>query len=407
MKAILLPIGLTVLAAPWTAEPTFTLASPHQERVVGQLIRLNPDWTATVATERGEQTLTDVFSLYRTDQPAPAPPTGPHLITTLGERIAGTLSGGDAQTLRFRPSGILLKPNEAWKIPLSAATALWLSSTPADTPLDPTRYDWVGENRNRDVLRFRNLDLVRGTLEGVAPEAVPVAFHFRSEQGSLRSVGSDELAAIVFNPTLARTRKPKGPYARMVLTDGTRLALVKLSVNRGLLSGETLYGDQVVLSLHSLVSLQLMQGQAVYLSDLKPQKVQQSGFLGVAWPWVADRGVGELPLRLRTSVGESTYDKGLGTHPRTVLSYALNGKYRWFEALVGLAPDGAGGQAVVRVLVDGQVQAIPGLSKLSADHAVPVRIDLRGAKELTLEIDFGPTGGVLADVNWADARLVE
>ena len=38
---------------------------------------------------------------------------------------------------------------------------------------------------------------------------------------------------------------------------------------------------------------------------------------------------------------------------------------------------------------------------------VAVRVDVSGANELTLEVDFGPTGGVQADVNWADARLIK
>jgi hypothetical protein len=399
--------AVAVVATALTAEPRFALTSPDQDRLVGTIVRLNPDGTATVATEGGEVRITDLVSVYRTDKPVLPPPTGPHLITTAGERIAGTLIGGDAQTLRFRPTGILLKPTEAWTVPFSAVAVLWLTTTPAETPLDPARYDWLGENRNRDVLRLRNGDVVRGTLEGIESEAETVTLRLRPEQGQVRSLGSDELTAIAFNPSLARSRKPKGLFVRVVLTDGSRLAVVNPSVNRGLLTGETLYGDAVVLSLDSLLSLHVMQGKAVYLSDLKPRKAEQSGFFGVTWPWAADRSVRGHSLRLCTPVGESTYEKGLGTHPRTVLNYTLNGKYRLFEALVGLAPDAAGGQAVVRVRVDGQLQPVPGLAKMSRTQVVPIRIDLRGAKELTLEIDFGPTGGVLADVNWIDARLVE
>jgi hypothetical protein len=34
-------------------------------------------------------------------------------------------------------------------------------------------------------------------------------------------------------------------------------------------------------------------------------------------------------------------------------------------------------------------------------------VDVTGAKELVLEVDFGPTGSVEAAVNWGDARLIE
>lgn len=396
-----------LLAGILAPEPTFAVVGAGDKRPVGQLVKLSQDFVASVVGRDGQSTVNDILSLRRTDIPVPSFPTGPHLITAGGDRIAGSLVGGDAQSLRFRPSGILMKSDQAWRVPLSAAAALWLKTTPADTPVDVTQYDWLTDVRNRDVLRFRNGDLARGTLDGMVPDAAKPTFSFRSEQGQHQSIRADELAVVVFNPTLARFRKPKGPYARVVLTDGSRLALIKPAVSSGLISGETLFGESIVVPLAHLVSLDVVQGKAVYLSDVKPEKVEQGGFVGLAWPWVADRTVRGTVLRLSTGAGESTFDKGLGTHPRTLLSYDLAGKYRRFEALVGLDPASGGrGRATVRVLVDGKDQTLPELAKLTSDTAVSVRVDVRGANELVLVVDYGPAGGVLADVNWVDARLV-
>jgi hypothetical protein len=397
-----------VVAAPLADEPQFVATSPADERPAGKLVRLTPEFIATVSTKGGEVTVKDVFGLRRSDVPLPALPTGPHLLTTSGDRIAGTLLGGDGQSLRFRPSGLLMKPGEAWKVPLSSAAVVWLAATPADTPPDQSRYDWLGDSHNRDVLRFRNGDVARGTLEGLDPDANHPVFQFRPEPGAVRSLRGDELAAVVFNPTLARPRKLKGPSVRVVLADGSRLGLVNPAVGSNILTGDTLFGQKAVLPLASVVSLEVMQGKAVYLSDLKPKKVEQGGFLGAAWPWGADRTVRGTPLRLTTAGGESTFDKGLGTHPRTVLTYDLGGKYRRFEAEVGIDPEGGGrGRASVRVLVDGKERELPAPANLVAGTAAPVRVDVRGAKELTLVVDYGPAGGVLAEVNWGDARLIE
>jgi hypothetical protein len=171
-------------------------------------------FTATLADNTGRATVKNVLSLRRSDLPLPPLPTGPQLATTAGDRIAGSLVGGDAQTLRFRPSGLLTKSDEAWKVPLSAATVLWLAATPADTPVDPARYNWLGDVRNRDVLRFRNGDIARGTLDGLDPDAARPTFGFCPEQGAARSVRDSELAAVAFNPALARSRKPKGGRGR-------------------------------------------------------------------------------------------------------------------------------------------------------------------------------------------------
>jgi hypothetical protein len=90
------------------------------------------------------------------------------------------------------------------------------------------------------------------------------------------------------------------------------------------------------------------------------------------------------------------------------MTYELAGKYRRFEALVGLDPLTARqGRAVVRVAVDGKDMTVPGLPDLTPGLAVPVRVELAGGKQLTLTVESGATGDVQADVNWADARLLE
>ena len=76
--------------------------------------------------------------------------------------------------------------------------------------------------------------------------------------------------------------------------------------------------------------------------------------------------------------------------------------------MVGLDPTtGRHGRADVRVLLDGKEVGRPELRSLAAGLAVPLRLDVAGVKELTLVIDFGPTGDVQADVNWGDARVIE
>ena len=158
----------------------------------------------------------------------------------------------------------------------------------------------------------------------------------------------------------------------------------------------------------AMLALDVMMGKAQYRSDLKPKKVDQAGFFGGAWPWVADRTVHGDALRVKTAHGESTANKGLGAHPRTTLTYDLAGKYRRFETLVGLDPGGpVRAKVTVRVLVDGTEKVIPNLQNVGLGKSVEVRIDVRKAKELTLVVEFGPAGGVGADVNWVDARLVE
>jgi hypothetical protein len=157
-----------------------------------------------------------------------------------------------------------------------------------------------------------------------------------------------------------------------------------------------------------VVAIDVVAGKATALSDLKPKKVEQTSFLGVARSLGNDQSVRGEPLSARIPRGTTSADKGIGTNPRMTLSYDLGGNYQHFEALVGLDPAASvRSKVVVRILVDGKEQSIPGLQSLADGNAVAVRIELRGAKELVLVTDFGPAGGVGGDVNWLDARLVE
>ena len=71
------------------------------------------------------------------------------------------------------------------------------------------------------------------------------------------------------------------------------------------------------------------------------------------------------------------------------------------------APAGAGG-ARIRVLADGKPLDIGADRELTAAGGpLAVRVDVAGAKELTLEVDFGKDGPVQGCVDWVDARFVK
>jgi len=406
MSAFLIAAALA--APPLPTDALFVAIDAGGERRAGKLIRLTSAYAAVLEGPSGDVKVSDVISLRR-DVPLPPFPTAPHLVTATGDRVVGRMLGGGGQAVRFAPSSALLKEGEGWTAPISMVSAVWLTEPPADTPADPARYAWAEGVKNRDVLRFRNGDTASGTLVGLGPKAGAPAFQFRPQAGAAREVEAAELAAVAFNPVLARPRRPKGPFARVVLADGSRIGVTSPTVADGVLAGEALFGQKVAVPLVAVVAIDVHQGQAVYLSDLKPSRVEQGSFLGVTWPWTADRGADGAPLKLLAGAGVSTFDKGLGTRPRTRLSYDLGGKYARFEALVGLNPDAGGrGAARVRLLVDGKPHEVAREKgrPLAAGQPVAVQFDVSGAKELVLEVDFGPAGSVQADVVWADARVV-
>ncbi|MGY2499181.1 NPCBM/NEW2 domain-containing protein, partial [Klebsiella pneumoniae] len=88
-------------------------------------------------------------------------------------------------------------------------------------------------------------------------------------------------------------------------------------------------------------------------------------------------------------LGGSTYAKGIGLHAPGSVRYALGGAYQRFEALVGLDDKtGRRGSVRVRVLGDGRPLDVGFADELTARNGpVALHADVRGVKELTLEVD--------------------
>ena len=108
-------------------------------------------------------------------------------------------------------------------------------------------------------------------------------------------------------------------------------------------------------------------------------------------------------------VASNTFDKGIGLHAESKLTYDLSAGYQWFEALVGLDDHtGREGTAVIEVLVDGKPQDLGASRELSRPgDPKSIRVNVAGARELTLAVKFGRRGDVQDHVDWVDARLIK
>ncbi len=392
-------LTLALVPPPPAGAPQFeasTVAGPAVGRVASLSAALAVTW-ADPATPPGE-----LVALRRVGRAIPPRPREPMLILANGDAVAGTTLGGDANALSFRPR-FTPAPAAPWAVPLTALAAAWLEAPDADTPTEPSRYAWAGGKR--DAVLLRNGDVLRGGLDGLTPGGV----RFQAADKPAEVVPLTRVAALAFDPTLARVRKVKPAHARVTLTDGSRLTLTQVAADATTLSGVTPYGPRVQLLWSEVVALDVLNGKATPLGDLTPKSAEVTAYTGLAWPWRADRSARGAPIRLRNEFGVSTFDRGLGLHSRTRLTYDLAGKSRRFEAQVGLdAVSGRRGSADVTMLLDGKPAGPESLRRLTAaTGTVSVALDTTGVKELTLLVDYGPGGDAQDDVNLADARLIE
>jgi uncharacterized protein (DUF1800 family) len=141
----------------------------------------------------------------------------------------------------------------------------------------------------------------------------------------------------------------------------------------------------------------------VYLSEWNPTLAVNG--LG---PYERDRSNGESRARdggvLRMKGVK--YGRGLGVHARSELQYTLDGKYQTFLADVGIDDEVTQrGSVIFRVFADGTLKYTSPLLTRSSDP-VAVRVDVSGARVLTLMVEDGGDGIEGDHADWGSARLV-
>lgn len=398
MLGLCLAVLSVCVGAEPPAAPVFTLHSAA-ETADGPLQQLDRDWSVTLGNAT-KCSGADLLSLRRKDRLLPPFPAGPHLLLANGDRLPGDVLTIEKDHVRFRIVTNDEAPRAAGQelsVPIAAVAEIWFQSPPDSE----SARAWAGDKRRRDIVLLNNGDTRSGTVLSMKPPAEP----FRLKEGAQETrIEPHNIVAIALNTDLARSVRPKAPYARLVLANGARLSLQSAEANEHALTGKTLFGAEIRVPIEQIVALDVRQGKVVYLSDLKPKKYEHIPYLGVKWNYEPDRSVAGRELR----VAGNTFDKGIGLHSESRLTFALNGDFRRFEALVGLDDrTGQGGSVSIRVFVDGQEKAIDDKELTAATGPRPLRIDVAGAKELTLVVEFGAGGDVCDHVDWADAKLVK
>jgi hypothetical protein len=401
MPALNLSVLLVVLAglpADPVAVKLFHLHTADGMVGPGPVERIADDWSVSLAGDKAVQVPgKNVISLRRAGQIQPPWPTDEHLLFTNGDRLLGSVAELRAERLQFQSS--LGKSDLT--IPLTAVSVIWLGFPDGLTDREVVLRPWQTGRRTRDVVLLRNRDQVEGTLSDLNAQTVRLRGADRKEIRLERS----KVAAIILSNDLSRSLRPRGTYARLVLSNGSRVSLASAKSEGPLLVGKTLFNSPVSVPIDQVLALDLYQGRATYLSDLEPKRVDYVPYLDITWPYQADRSVGGNPLKLVTGV----FDKGLGTHSESRLTYDLGGSYQWFEATVGLdEATGRLGSAGIQVLIDGKVQDLGSTDELTYSSPLRyLRLKVAGARELTLVVTFGRQGDVQDHVDWVDARVIK
>ena len=151
------------------------------------------------------------------------------------------------------------------------------------------------------------------------------------------------------------------------------------------------------------VRLRMEGGRRVYLSEIDPAKVEETGAFGVVWPFQRDRNLDSSPLRL----AGIRYERGLVVHSQAYLSWKLDGQYTRLRALSGLADlVGDQGDCAASLSLDGKVvwnrDSVRGGEKPQV-----IDLDLTAAKQLELRVEYGARYDIADHFVLADAYVIK
>lgn len=285
------------------------------------------------------------------------------------------------------------------QVPIVRALGLQLLPGPSAEGLDRFRSALSAPGPQDQALlttRDNKITPIRGTLEALGTAELQWQY-----EGESRKVKLDRLVGVVFARHPGETA-PAGLQQTFHFRNGDRLRARWKSLDGERCGVELSWGNSVSLPLAELHAIDFHGGRLTYLSDLEPAAVEEVPYFGRVMQMRRDTTFTGAPLKL----AETEYRKGLAMHSRCAVTYALDGQYDLFRAVLGFDPSGREmGDVECRVLLDGK-RLFERAPYRGGDPPVPVEISVRDGEQLTLEVDFGAFEDIGDRLLWADAKLI-
>jgi len=324
----------------------------------------------------------------------PAPASQPAAVyLSDGSLLQGAIVGGDAKHVVLkttlvsqlqlpldRLAGVRLMPRENAAAAEAFAKALAVRDPTQDTLL---------------VVRDDRVTALKGVTESLAPDAG--TFKWRDRSVPIRP---DNVYGLVF---AAGVQKPVPPQARALLKDGSTWAGRLAGGDADSVSLELAGGVKVALPVAELSEIRLRSDRVVFLSDLEPAEYRFEPFATTRWPYRRDRSVANRPLR----IADQTFERGLGMHSQSTLSYDLPGEFSRLAAVIGIDAGAAPlGNVVFRVTADGK-EAFNSGPVTGRDAPRTINVPIAGAKRVQLIVEFGEDLDIGDQADWGNARLIK
>lgn len=311
-------------------------------------------------------------------------------------QLYSTLAGWDEQgihcSVKMSSKGVDLA------VPSAQLRELWSPEYAGKT----SELDRSGEPQDADSVYAKNKDgqiqRVSGTVIGIAAESLKFDY-----QGTERTIALERVVAVI--PRRVEPEQVAGPRRTHILFDfcGPNQLVGQLSeLTPGSVAIELPWGETIEVSRNWVYKMQVLNGRMQSLQELEPAVVVKTPFFDHILPWQSGRSLTGGTLQ----IGDKTYSKGLCLHAQTRLTYELRGEFERFQCDLGLQQtDGAAGNALVRIVADGE-DLFAADEVQTADETRSLDLDVTGKDQLVLEVDFGRNMHIGDHVVFGDARLL-
>jgi hypothetical protein len=227
------------------------------------------------------------------------------------------------------------------------------------------------------ILRQGELNPLEGVLGNLDPQGKTI--QFRPESAEPLAVPWERFHGLIF----ARTDVLTAPVRCLVYSmEGDVLAAADLRLLPEGLQLTTPAGLKVTLPENALARLDFNRGKLVYLSDLEPVKVVERSRAGLLVRYRRDKNLAGEDIRLVHKDSMPSFAKGLSLHAYTELEYDLGGKYKQFQALLGVDPrTGTDSRALVTIECDGEKRFS---RQVDPQALIPISLNVRQVQRLRI-----------------------
>ncbi len=254
-----------------------------------------------------------------------------------------------------------------------------------------------------DILLARGRDgrVTRLSLRVLGIVARDLLVEFRGER---REIPLNQVLGIVLGTENGAAPAPLPlPTVRVEFAPGVSWSGKLEALDESTLRLRLADGPALTLKRSAVRALTVRSSRVLWLSTAEPKKVEQTAALDVQPLLLRDAAPGGSGLVL----GDRSFQRGLCLVPRTQLTFALEpDAFRIFEATIGIDQRSMGpADAVFRVRLDDAL--VFEREHVKRGVIEELRIPLRDAKTLTLEVDFGDHFDLGDHCVFAGARLLK